>query len=318
MGDRATSPPLRCWGSGISLSGFFFLRIRMNSTGFENGWIKLWRKILDSPLWKMRYQDRILAITCIILANHKPNKFSHKGTGEDIPVESGQFVTTIRNLAVMANMSIQETRTSLRHLEKSRFLTQQSTRWYSLVTICNWALYQSASIEANTGSNITLTQPQHRTISKECKNKEYIVQTQEIVAFWNGFEVLATHGEKKEIWKRIQAEVKAKLRNKLYTVEKIKMGIRIYAHVLETSDFYAGGDHKSKWDLPTFLKRRNGLAELIADPISYVAQRTKVPLPFCPDCGGELAGRREKRKGKEGKSVGCKACGKEWLWETVS
>jgi len=138
----------------------------VNSTGFEDGWIKLWRITLDKTLWQLKPEFRCVAIACLLMANHQEGKWYCEKTGETVNIPIGSFVTTIRNLAERANISVQSTRTALTHLENISFLVQKSTQWFTLITICNWDIYQHNEKEANT----KLTQSQHKgNTEQECK-----------------------------------------------------------------------------------------------------------------------------------------------------
>lgn len=98
------------------------------------------RAILNSSLWTMRNEDRIVAITCIAVANWKPKKWFD---GEkEIVIGRGQFVRSLEKLAKVAHLSVQQVRTSVQHLENIEFLTRKSTSRYTVYTLPKYDFYQ--------------------------------------------------------------------------------------------------------------------------------------------------------------------------------
>lgn len=122
------------------------------------------RAILNSSLWTMRVQDRVVAMTCIALCNFKDRDWFD---GQEwVTIKRGQFVRSRKNLATACNVSVQTLRTSLKRLEKERsggeipFLTRKVTRRYTLYTLPKYEFYQdlkhysdSANPKANPKTN---------------------------------------------------------------------------------------------------------------------------------------------------------------------
>ncbi len=98
------------------------------------------RAIVNSSLWTMRPEDRVLAITCICKANWKPGRFFDGEKSTDI--RRGQFVTSLKKLAKESGLSLKQTRTGLKHLEKCGFLARKSTHAWTLITIPKYDFYQ--------------------------------------------------------------------------------------------------------------------------------------------------------------------------------
>jgi len=105
-----------------------------------DGAVLIARAILNSSLWTMRNEDRILAITLISLANWRDRKWFD---GEkDMVIRRGQLVRSLEQLAEAAQISLRNVRTSLKRLEKCGFLTRETTRRYTHVTLCKYDHYQ--------------------------------------------------------------------------------------------------------------------------------------------------------------------------------
>src|SRR5262245_5090714 len=76
----------------------------MSQAMFTNGvvivagdWIKLHRKLLDSPLF---HHAGLLHLWmyCLLHANWKPTKWRIPGTFNELPINRGQFVTSLKTL----------------------------------------------------------------------------------------------------------------------------------------------------------------------------------------------------------------------------
>lgn len=111
------------------------------------GWIKLWRKLEDNPIFK---NPRLLQlwIYCLFKANHKKNK-AMIGF-QEIPLKPGQFITGRHSLAKDIGLKPRSARSSwnwLKILESMQFLTIKSTNKFSIVSINNWDSYQGQVLE---------------------------------------------------------------------------------------------------------------------------------------------------------------------------
>ncbi|MFW5433284.1 hypothetical protein [Paenibacillus apiarius] len=142
------------------------------------GWIKLHRKILKSPLFKqLNSKQRDVMMTVLLLANHDSNTWEFKG--QIYEVQPGQFITSLDSLQenCASDVSIQNIRTALLKLEKHGFLTNESTKKNRLITVVNWGFYQGCDVDANKDINSQPTNNQQTankqlTTNKNVKNKE--------------------------------------------------------------------------------------------------------------------------------------------------
>lgn len=140
----------------------------------NQGWIKLYRQLLDDTVWKRSSSvQKNIFITILLLANHLENEWDWNG--KKFKVQAGQLVTSRDSLAEKAGCTPQNVRTALKRFKKLKILTIKSTKTGTLITINNWAKYQSADENTNQDSNQHLTnvQPtlnQHLTTNKNDKN----------------------------------------------------------------------------------------------------------------------------------------------------
>lgn len=167
------------------------------------GYIKLHRALIDKPIWECSTPEhKAILITILLLANYEEKHWLWKG--EKYKCLPGQFVTSLPKLALKSGTSIQSVRTALKNFEKMYdFLTDQSTESGRLITVVNWALYQSNEIELTdqlTGYQQTANRP--LTATKKDKNirikeKELKVRYAEFVSMTEiEYQKLITeHGE---------------------------------------------------------------------------------------------------------------------------
>lgn len=135
--------------------------------GDSQGWIKLYRELLDKPIWiESTPEQKVILITLLSMANHAPKKWEWQG--EPYEVEAGQFITSLESICRRAGkgISVQNVRTALKRFEKLEFLTSKSTNKNRLITIVNWGLYQGIKEESNKQTNKQLTSNQ-QTVNKQ-------------------------------------------------------------------------------------------------------------------------------------------------------
>ncbi|SHF35105.1 hypothetical protein SAMN05444392_11668 [Seinonella peptonophila] len=133
------------------------------------GWIKLYRKILLSDLYRsLNAKQKIVFFTLLLMVNHQSRRWEYQG--EIYRLQPGQVVTSLAKIRAMSadcEVSIQTVRTTLLKLEKWGFLTNQSTKKNRLITLVNWEFYQGDREE----STKKLTNNQQST-NKELANHQ--------------------------------------------------------------------------------------------------------------------------------------------------
>ena len=137
-----------------------------------DGWIKIYRELLNKPIWQESTpEQKVILITILLMVNHEPKEWEWKG--EKYIVQPGQCVTSLESIALKAGkgISIQNIRTALKRFKKYGFLTDQSTNKNRLITIVNWDLYQSQKEEPNRQTNMQLTSNQQAANRQLTTNK---------------------------------------------------------------------------------------------------------------------------------------------------
>lgn len=140
----------------------------------EHGYIKLHRQIQDCWIWDTgKFDKRSAWIDLLMLANHHDKKFMFNG--EPVVITRGQFMTSIRKLAIRWDWSTSTVFDFLKILEDDNMIKKESDSHRTLLTIINYEAYQGMP-----NTDQTLNEHQSNTnrkqieTTKEIKNKEYI------------------------------------------------------------------------------------------------------------------------------------------------
>lgn len=126
---------------------------------YYGGWIKLHRQILNWE-WFKKPETLSLFIYCLTRANISD------GNWRNIAYERGQFITSLDSIRKDTGLSIQQTRTALKHLISTGEITSKSTNQYRIITVCKFNDYQATQDEANNLNNSWLTSNQQTNLSE--------------------------------------------------------------------------------------------------------------------------------------------------------
>lgn len=103
----------------------------------EAGWIKIYRKIKDSSSYSRGLEYLGAMVWLVLNARHED------GWKDGREVKRGQLLVSRQQLAKIWKVSEQTTRTILDNLEADQFFTRESTKRGSIITICNYDIYQA-------------------------------------------------------------------------------------------------------------------------------------------------------------------------------
>ncbi|AOY58720.1 hypothetical protein [Desulfococcus multivorans] len=112
----------------------------------NESWIKVYRKLLDKPIWKNSTPEhKTVLMTLLLMANHETGEW--EWAGEEFDVMPGQFVTSLSAIQERAGrgISLHNVRSALRKFEKLGFAASESTRCGRRITILKWETYQGPS-----------------------------------------------------------------------------------------------------------------------------------------------------------------------------
>lgn len=146
------------------------------------GYIKLWRKVQDSDLWKEEKFTRGQAwVDLIMLANHKPGHIRIRGIKIDI--DRGQLAYSELSLSKRWKWSRGKTRRFLQELSSNpvQQIEQQTNNLTSLITIINYEQYQGTIQQ--TVQQTDTKQDTKRYTNKNVKNDKNIYTKDENFKF---------------------------------------------------------------------------------------------------------------------------------------
>ena len=112
------------------------------------GWVKLHRSLLDWE-WYRDTNTKTVFLHLLLLANH--GEGSYKG----FALRAGQLISSVTEISEATGLTVRQTRTALSHLKTTSEVTIKTTNKFSVITLVNWALYQSDNDNAtsNAASN---------------------------------------------------------------------------------------------------------------------------------------------------------------------
>lgn len=132
----------------------------------SNGYIKLYRKMLDWEWWD-DVNTRTVFIYLILSANYKPSRW--KG----IDIGRGQLVTSYEKIANATGLSVRNVRTSLARLETTGEVTRLVTGKWQLVTIEKYTFYQGERQASDKVADREVTGKRQASDKEVTTNKEY-------------------------------------------------------------------------------------------------------------------------------------------------
>jgi len=138
------------------------------------GWVKVYRDLFDKPIWlESTPEQKVILVALLGIVNHAPRKWEWKG--RPYLCQAGQKVTSVKGIQKVCGKGItrQNVRTALRRFEKLEFLTVKTTKQSTLISICNWDIYQRENKQPNQDANHHLTNDKPSPNHRLTNNKKY-------------------------------------------------------------------------------------------------------------------------------------------------
>lgn len=124
--------------SGGSAEGAIFPSLGQ-SVFFIEGWIKLHRKTLESPVFQNEKYLKVW-LWCLMRANHQATRVAFNG--EDIPLRPGQFITGRDKACEQLCISPRTYRTAIDYLKSTNRIVVKTTNRFSVISVVKWAHFQ--------------------------------------------------------------------------------------------------------------------------------------------------------------------------------
>jgi uncharacterized phage protein (TIGR02220 family) len=134
----------------------------------ERGWVKLWRKLLDSEIFQNEGVLKV-AVWALLRANHREVWVPVKtGRGKTVVhLQPGEFIFGRRTAARELKMPPSTFRNRCHFLRKARFMDHQPDHHYSIGTVINWPSYQPDERNEDQPKDHQRTTKGHRQELKE-------------------------------------------------------------------------------------------------------------------------------------------------------
>jgi hypothetical protein len=201
---------------------------------FYNGWIKFHRSALEGDIG-CNPNTLALWVWLLSLASVRESKIRFEGDQEVLP--PGSIATGYKELESLTGISKTTIYRELHYLEKTNRITLKSGTDGTLVTICNWAIYQSTeeSVERERNADGTLAE-RERNLIEEYKNKRNIY-AQEFETIWKRY----PQGQKSKAFKGFQKQIKT------------EEDFRIFSQAVDSYLAHCKKQNRYLKDLSTFL-----------------------------------------------------------------
>ncbi len=131
---------------------------------------------LDRNILKWRWYNDLVTfkvfVHLLLTANIADKRW------RDINVERGQLVISVNHLCQQTNLTVQQVRTALKHLNSTNEITIKTTNKYTVITIKNYNLYQGitnkSTFKQQTANKQLTNEQQQLKNKKEIKNKKEV------------------------------------------------------------------------------------------------------------------------------------------------
>lgn len=140
----------------------------------ENGWIKLHRQLLDSPV--VTKDAAHLAVWIYLLLNATHKKQDTLLGGKRVRLQPGQLITGRRKIAEKLRLNDSRVGRILNEFKIEHQIEQRTTPHGTLISIVNWHRYQDfePQKEPRLNHERTTSEP-HLHTKQECKNEKNVV-----------------------------------------------------------------------------------------------------------------------------------------------
>ncbi|QXV20055.1 DnaD domain protein [Staphylococcus epidermidis] len=135
------------------------------------GWIKLHRKLLDSPIFQNEKLFKVFAY-CLMKASHKEH--TQLVGRRVVHLKKGQFVFGRKRASEELRLKESTVRDYVKLLEKLGTIDIKSDNKFSVITVVNWAIYQNDEEISDSKNDKKSTTNQHQMDNKSTSNQQQI------------------------------------------------------------------------------------------------------------------------------------------------
>lgn len=146
------------------------------------GWIKLHRKLLDSPMYRNEAVFRVW-IFLLLSANQQDRRILWNG--KERIVRSGQLITGQLRIMEKTGLTRQTVRTVISTLKSTNAITVESTNKFSIISIVNWQDYQHQVTSKKTNNKPTKQPASNQPVTTNKNGKNERNNTEEVLKKFN-------------------------------------------------------------------------------------------------------------------------------------
>lgn len=150
----------------------------------ENGYIKLYRKLLDNPVFQ---NERLLKvfIWCLLKASYKEHE-QLLGL-QTIRLKPGQFIYGRLKAAQEVRLKPSTMNDQMKALKKLQIIDIKPNNKFSIVSVINWGVYQSSEDEPDNKTDSKPTTKQQQTDTNKKGKKDKNIYTSEFETFYSSY-----------------------------------------------------------------------------------------------------------------------------------
>lgn len=170
----------------------------------DRGYVRLWRKIEDSPVWTDPTLFYVF-LWCLLKAAYKPRVVGVKtGRGvTQVSLTEGQFIFGRHEAAAVLKMPASTVRDKIKKLTNLGMVDTKPDTHYSLITIINWDTYQGCPTPNRQASDTQPTPIRHKQEVeevKEVKTKPSCPSDERFEIFWTAYPEKKKKGAARKAW----------------------------------------------------------------------------------------------------------------------
>lgn len=174
-----------------------------------DGWVKIHRQLCDNPIWTSEpFTDGQAWIDLLLLTNHKENSFNIRGIRFN--VRAGECAFSQKALSHRWKWSRGKVRRFLNFLVQQKMISivQQKNKLTTLISICNYAHYQSNGTTEKSSDGTTNGHQTdiRRTRTRMEKNEEEL-----FARFWDLYDKKTGRKRATVLWTKLSEAVKLKI-----------------------------------------------------------------------------------------------------------
>lgn len=226
------------------------------------GYIKLYRQFKNWE-WYNDINTKVLFLEILLSVCYTDTNY------QGLKISKGQLLTTISELAVKTNLSVQNVRTSIKRLKSTNEITTQVTSKGTLISVTNWGKYQVLIDEPTSEVTSKLTTSQQTSnkqvtnaIEKESKEinniNNYTTRTRVKKKYGEFQNVFLTDTEVEKLKKQLPNFDK---NLETFSKKLEKKGYKYKSHYLAMLDWFKTDeperDDKPSYDIEKIKKRVN-------------------------------------------------------------